>query len=156
VEIIWVPAVDPATGREGKVIEACGTPGNLEMAAWVHAFVKATAWRLWKAHKLRAGVRGDRERERFVAGAVKGLADKLAEGAQVCREEGLVWLGDPGVQDYLRKRHPRVRMLRFGGGVRTDTFEHGRAAGRDIVLHRPVTEGPSGVVKRLTGGGSAT
>ncbi len=154
VECIWVPAVDPATGREGKVLEVCGADENLAMAGYVHAFVLQTAWRLWKIHRAAARVRGERERERFTAGVVRGFADKLAEGARLSREEGLVWVGDPGVTTFLRKRHPRVRTVRFGGSAPSDTFEHGRAAGRDIVLHKPIAAGPSGEVRRLTGGGN--
>jgi hypothetical protein len=153
VEVIWVHALDPATGREGRVIEACGTPSNLDMAVYVHAFVRETAWRLWKAHKAVSGARGDRERERFTAGVVRGFAETLAEGARQSREEGLVWVGDAGVTAYVRKRHPRVRTVRFGGGLPSDTHEQGRAAGRGIVLRKPIAEGPSrtGAVPRIGG-----
>ena len=144
VEVIWVQAVDPRTGREGRVIEACGTPSNLAMAEYVYAFVRETAWRLWKAYRIAARVRGDRERERFTAGVVRGFAETLAEGARQSREEGLVWVGDPGVATYVRKRHPRVRTVRFGGGAPSDAHERGRAAGRGIVLRKPIAEGPAG------------
>ncbi len=152
VETIWVQALDPSTGKEGRVLEICGTPANLDMAAWVRDFILETAWRLWKRHRVVARISGERERERFTAGVVRGFHEKLDAGAQQSREEGLVWVGDAGAQRFLRQRHPRIRTVRYGGAG-SDTFEHGRAAGRDVVLHRPVTAGPGpGPVRRLTDG----
>ncbi len=154
VDTIWVRAVDPATGRTGHVLEVCGTPANLDMAAYVHAFVRDTSWRLWKVHRDTAGARGDRERERFVAGVVRGFHERLDASASAARGEGLVWVGDPGVAAFLRRRHPRVRTVRVGMRP-SDSYEHGRVAGRDLVLHRPVTttEPATHAPRRLTGPG---
>jgi hypothetical protein len=56
----------------------------------------------------------------------------------------LIWVGDPGLGEFLHQRYPR----RSGGGsigVRlTAAYEHGRAAGRNIVLHKPVKESRAG------------
>jgi hypothetical protein len=154
VDTIWARAVDPATGASGHVLEVCGTPANLDMAAYVHAFVRDTAWRLWKAHRATAGVRGERERARFVAGVVRGFHERLDASVAAARGEGLVWVGDPGVAAFLRRRHPRMRTVRVGVPA-SDTYEHGRAAGRDIVLHRPVatTETPARAPRLLPGAG---
>jgi hypothetical protein len=149
VDVIWVPALDPETGAEGKVLEVLGSPGNLDMAVYVHGFVQETAWRLWKAHRLRARVHGERERERFTAGVIRGFTEKLAEGQRQSAEEGLVWLGDPGVQRYLKQRHPHVRTVSYRGAAPSESYEHGRAAGREIVLHKPIQQGPSGEVRRI-------
>lgn len=152
VETIWVQALDPSTGKEGRVLEICGSPANLDMAAWVRDFILETAWRLWRRHRVEARTGGERERERFTAGVVRGFHDKLDEGARQSREEGLVWVGDAGTERFLRQRYPRIRTVRYGGPG-SDTFEHGRAAGRDVVLHRPVTAGPGqGPMRRLTDG----
>ncbi len=139
VDTIWVPAFDPSVGKEGRALEAVGTPENLEMAAYVHDFLLETAWRLWKQHRRTATDRGERARQRFTAGVVRGFSEKVAEGTRRSAEEGLVWVGDPGIERTLRQRHPRVRMVRYGGRALDDTHESGRAAGRGIVLHRPVT-----------------
>jgi hypothetical protein len=39
VEVIWVPVWRPLEGKRGSVLEVCGTPDNLELAEYVHAFV---------------------------------------------------------------------------------------------------------------------
>lgn len=152
VDVIWVPAYDPKTGKRGRVLEICGTPENLDLAAYVHGFLRETAARLWKAHKREEGIASDRDRQRYLAGVVRGFAEKLAEGARECREVGLVWVGDPGLQGWMRKRHPRVRHVRFGTGALSDAYEDGREAGRNIVLHRPVTADGTVGGTRLLGG----
>jgi hypothetical protein len=138
VEVIWVPGYAPATGRQGRVLELCGTPANLDVACYVHGFLLETAERLWRAHKQAAGLPGDRERRRYLLGVMIGFDEKLAASATESQREGLVWVGDPALEQYLRRRYPR----RTGGGSigfrRTAAHEDGRRAGREIVLHRPL------------------
>src|SRR5262249_6428029 len=66
VETIWVPAYRPAEGKWGSVLEVCGTPPNVEMAAYVHDFLHRTAGQLWRDHKRAAHIAGDRERRTFL------------------------------------------------------------------------------------------
>jgi hypothetical protein len=140
VEVIWVPSYQVFKGRAGRVLELCGTPSNLEVAAYVHGFLLETGERLWRGHKKAAGLPGDRERRRFLLGVMMGFEEKLVQAEAASREEGLVWTGDPALGAYLRRRYPR----RTGGGAigfqRTTAHEQGRRAGKDIVLHRPVGE----------------
>jgi hypothetical protein len=147
VEVIWVPSYLPVEGREGRVLEVCGTVANLEVATWVHGFLLETAARLWRDHKRAHGVAGDRERRRYVLGVMMGFDDKLGQAAAENRVEGLIWRGDPELDGYLRRRYPR----RAGGGRigyrRTAAYEHGRRAGQSIILYKPVqaaAERPSG------------
>ncbi len=140
VRPVWVPFFDIHTGKSGRILEICGTPGNLDLASYVFGFLRQTGNRLWQQHKRAAQIRGDKDRQRFVAGVMRGFHEKLQAGVQESREEGLVWIGDPRLAEYLGKRHPAVRQVRYGGAVRTEAWEQGRAAGREIVLHKPVTE----------------
>jgi hypothetical protein len=138
VEAIWVPSYLPAEGRSGRVLELCGTLSNLEVAAYVHGFLLETAARLWREHKASHGITSDGERRRFQAGMMSGFDEKLKAGAQESRREGLIWVGDAGLDAFLQKRYPR-RASGGSVGVRlTAAYEHGRAAGRTIVLHKPV------------------
>jgi hypothetical protein len=143
VEVIWVPSYLALEGRSGRVLELCGTPSNLDVAAYVHGFVLETGERLWREHRRRHGIPGDRERRRYLLGVVMGFEEKLAAGAAESQREGLVWKGDPALETYLQRRYPR----RSGGGSigfhRTAAYEHGRSAGQKIVLHRGVSEAPA-------------
>jgi hypothetical protein len=151
VQAIWASGYDVSTGKNGRILEICGSRENLDLAEYVYVFLLDTAWRLWKDHKRAAGVAGERERQRFTSGVMLGFADKLAEGAAKNRQEGLVWVGDAKLDDFFHVRHPRMRTIKFGGGPRTETMEEGRAQGRRIVLHKPVTA-EAGNRGRLIGG----
>jgi hypothetical protein len=138
VEAIWVPSYLATEGRTGRVLELCGTLSNLEVASYVYTFMLDTGERLWREHKVRHGIASDKERRRFLVGVMSGFAEKLKAGVQESRREGLIWVGDPGLTAFLHQRYPR-RSGRSGIGVRqTEAYQHGREAGRNIVLHKPV------------------
>lgn len=143
VEVIWVPAFRPLEGKRGHVLEICGSHANLEMASYVHAFLMRTARDLWTAHKRATGQRSDRDRRTFMAGVMAGFDDKLSTQRETNRSEGLVWVRDADLGRFYRVRHPRIRNVRYTGSTRSEAHAEGRAAGRRIVLHKPVTQGPS-------------
>jgi hypothetical protein len=149
VEVIWVPVYRPQLGKRGSVLEACGSPANLEMAAYVHAFLTHTADQLWREHKREKRIRGDRERRTFLSGVMIGFLEKLNAQKKENKERGLVWVGDADLGAFYRQRHPRIVHVRHAGQRRTEAHHHGREAGRKIVLHKPVGSGPSGGVKLL-------
>jgi len=136
VETIWVPVYRPLEGKRGQVLEICGTPANLEMAAYVHAFLTQSAERLWLDHKRALGFSSNRERRVYLAGVMEGFRDKLRAEARRDREAGLVWVGDADLSVYYRKRHPHIRHTRSFGQERTAAHGAGRSAGRSLVLHR--------------------
>jgi predicted SprT family Zn-dependent metalloprotease len=148
VEAIWVPIYLPLEGKRASVLEICGTHANLEMAAYVHAFLHHTAEQLWQEHKRTAGVRSNRDRRTYLAGVMLGFLEKLATERKRGQEQGLIWVRDADLQGYYRTRHPHVHNVRHTGNQRTEAHAHGREAGRRIVLHRPI-EGPSGDRGRL-------
>jgi hypothetical protein len=153
VETIWVPVYRPAQAKKGTVLEICGTPSNLDMAAYVHSFLRETAERLWETHKKRSGERANRDRQKFLSGVMLGFLEKLRQQARQHQEQGLVWVKDGNLENYLYRRHPRIRTVRYQGAGPSEAHERGKEAGRSIVLHRPVSEGSSGGV-RLLGPGS--
>jgi hypothetical protein len=144
VEAIWVPVWRARQGRRGSVLEVCGTPVNLELAEYVHTFLLGTAERLWREYKKARGITRDAERRTFLAGVMAGFREKLDAQRRRQQQEGLVWVGDGDLARFLKKRHPYVRQVYTQGQRRTEAHAHGRAAGRNVVLHRPMTTGPSG------------
>jgi hypothetical protein len=140
VEAIWVPSYQANQARGGRVLELCGTLANLEVASYVHGFLLETGERLWREHKRQHRIESDKERRRFMVGVMSGFDEKLKTGVVESRREGLVWVGDAGLASFLEQRYPR-RSGGGGIGVRmTQAYEHGRQAGRNIVLHKPVKE----------------
>jgi predicted SprT family Zn-dependent metalloprotease len=152
---IWVSTYLPHTGKSGSLLEICGRRENLQMAQFVHEFVSRTVDRLWVEHKKARGVRSNRDRRSFLAGAVAGFAAKLRSKRAEHKREGLVWVGDAGVKDYVRRRHPRLRSVRSSAQERREAYAEGQSAGRTIVLSRPVTSSAeSGAVPRALPPGS--
>jgi len=136
VEVIWVPVYRALEGKRGSVLELCGSPANLAMAEYVHAYLTDTAERLWADHRRGFGLRGNRDRRTYLAGVMSGFAEKLSRQAVTHREQGLVWVEDADLADYFRRRHPHVRHVRYAGSRKNEAFARGRDAGRRIVLRR--------------------
>jgi predicted SprT family Zn-dependent metalloprotease len=141
VEVIWVPVWRAREGKRGSVLEICGTPENLEMAAYVHAFLSHTAARLWREYQRARRLRGNGQRRTFVSGVMLGFREKLGAQRQVHEEQGLVWVGDADLGRFYRKRHPHIRWTQHSGAARTEAHTHGREAGKQIVIHRGVGGG---------------
>jgi hypothetical protein len=151
VEIIWVPAYLPTLEKRGSVMEAIGSPENLELAAYVYDFLRGTAERLWLVHQRENGVTNNRDRQPYYAGVMSGFAQKLEQEAKRHRAEGLVWVPHARLNEYTRQRHPHLRTIHHQGHRRRDAFQHGQKAGRDVVLHRGIT-GKSSNERRLLRG----
>lgn len=141
VDAIWVPAFRPHDGRRGSVLEICGSHENLEMACYVHAFLSGTADRLWKEHKIDEGITSNRERRTYRAGVMEGFHSRLKSEQRRSASAGLVWVGDPELDRYYKKRHPRIRTVRLQGHGHSRTRASGREAGQQIVLHKGVKQG---------------
>jgi hypothetical protein len=138
VEAIWIPVYRPRIGKRGSVLEIVGTRSNLAIAEYVHGFLLHTGERLWRDHQRARGIRSNRDRRTYLAGAMVGFSDTLARQEAKSRGEGLVWVKDGDLSTYFRRRHPHVRHVRHSGQRRTDAWARGREAGRTIVLHKPV------------------
>jgi hypothetical protein len=142
VACIWIYVWRVAEGKQGRVLEVCGSDDNLELASYVHTFLNRTANRLWFKYKREEGLRSNRFRREFRAGVMSGFLDKLNDEKKVCQQEGLVWVGEKAVQDYYKKRHPDRRAGRRFNITSGSTHDAGAAHGREIVLHRGVKQGP--------------
>jgi hypothetical protein len=127
--------------KMGTVLEVAGTPENVEMASWVHAFLLGAAERCFRdEHRQRQ--LPQRERLPFFAGFMMGVQDKLERESKAKEERGLVWVGDADLEHYAHLRHPRVRRGRIAGAVR-EGHQAGREAGNEVVIGRPLDEAPA-------------
>jgi hypothetical protein len=148
VQTIWVPVWRPLQGKRGSVLEICGSEANLELADYVHAFLNVTAERLFREFRSSAAARGAK-RLTFIAGVMAGFRDRLERERKKSKAEGLVWVGDPALDGFFRKRHPRIRWTRYAVGHGSEAYARGREAGAKIVLHRGISSNSSGSAPRL-------
>ena len=138
VEVIWVPVYRALDGKRGSVLEMCGTPANLAVAEYVHAYLTETSEQLWREHRKALELGSNRDRRVYLAGVMAGFAEKLARQAVKHKEEGLVWVKDADLGHFFRRRHPHVRHVRHTGARKNEAFAHGREAGKRIVLRKGV------------------
>ena len=151
VEVIWIPVWRVLEGKRGSVMEVCGTRENLDLAEYVHDFLMGTVDRLWREYKQEYGLQRNSGRQAFQAGVMDGFLSKLKAERDQSRQRGLVWIGDPRLSQFYRKRYPHVRKTR-GGSVRGRMeFHEGAAMGRNIVLHRGVSGRATGRSTPLLG-----
>jgi hypothetical protein len=141
VEVIRVPVYQVHTGTHASTFEIMGSRENVEMAEHVHAFLLATAERLWQENRADRRVKSGRDRQAYQAGVIRGFRDKLVgDRTELAQTEGLVWVGDSQLDSFFRARYPRItrrrRQVRYSGA-----HAAGREAGRTVVLHKPVTGG---------------
>lgn len=153
VEVIRIPVYLPRTGKHGHVHEVIGTHANVEMAVHVHAFLLATAERLWRAAVATdPRIRSGRDRPAYLTGVIEGFRAKLVLERSALAGTGLVWRGDGDLAAYYRARHPRI-VTRRTSASDTGANRAGREAGHKVVLHRPIERGGTSGGGRLLGGG---
>ena len=148
VQTIWVPVWRALEGKRGSVLEICGAQANLELAEYVHAFLNMTAERLFREYRKTASGKGAK-RLTFMAGVMAGFRDRLERERKKSKAHGLVWVGDAGLDDFFRKRHPRIRWTRYAVGHGSEAYTRGREAGAKIVLHRGISDNSGVTTPRL-------
>jgi len=147
VRVIRIPVYVPRAGRRGAVHELSGTRANLDLALHVHDFLLGTAERLWISQRAELGASG-RDRLEFQSGVIRGFHDKLIAERAAIAGKGLVWVGDGALEEFFRRRHPRIsrrsRTMRA-----SDAHAAGHEVGKRVILHRPVADGPSAARRLL-------
>jgi hypothetical protein len=152
VQVIWVPVWRVTEAKRGSVLEVCGSRDNVELAAYVYDFLSYTADALYRADRRSRGDRSHAARRKFLAGVMSGFHERLARERKGSEAQGLVWAGDAELGGYFRRRHPHVRWARHSVSQGGEAYARGQTAGRNIVLHRGVKSGSSGVVRLLPAG----
>jgi hypothetical protein len=148
VECIWVPMWSHETARFGQQLEICGSPENLDIASYVHGFLESTGAALWTRHRESMGLRGGRGRLEYLSGVMSGFEESLREASKKSAGEGLVWVGDAGLESFFQRRHPYQRTVQYGHRELGETWQHGHAEGKRLVLKRGVSEGSSGAAPK--------
>lgn len=83
---------------------------------------------------------------------MNGFRLKLEAERKQTQEQGLVWIGDPELSKFFKRRHPRVRWTRHSGSGHNPAHRAGKEQGQRIVLHRGIRSGPKHTGPRLLKG----
>lgn len=150
VEVISLPVYDVRKGVRGQAYEVAGTLPNVEMAEHVWHFLTATLGRLWAECKKDPRIRSGRDKNAFQLGVVLGFAEKLRTSKAELQERGLVWRGDAQLREWWERRYPRTTARRISYRPSGAT-EAGREAGKNLVIHKPITTNTEGQGRLITG-----
>ena len=153
VKTLFTPSYDPHTDTEGHDLEVTGRPENTRLAEHVFHFLLERSESLWQEYRRTRRGGGLTARNSFILGLLRGFDQKLDEAASdgavessLKKTEGgfsaLVLAKDKGLNDYFKKRHPRIRTHQPGRRRRfcPDSDQAGRAAGQALNLNRPLDD----------------
>jgi predicted SprT family Zn-dependent metalloprotease len=136
VETIWVMTYDAKKKKHGRVLEIIGLPENVELAAYAYDFILNVGEFQFKLHKKDKG-RG--HRQNFLYGLVCGFYEKCEEERASQSEKGLVWTGEPWLNELMKNRHPRTRSVASSRSkLDPDSFNAGKEQGKKLVLRKGV------------------
>jgi hypothetical protein len=153
VQTVWIFSYDPVGNRPGRILQIAGTPENLEIAEYVHRYVMGLTEHLWEAHRASERAGGG-TRLQYLAGLLRGFEEKLeGQKTQLREEHGLIWKGDPLLDEFFRHMNPRLVRMGGSGVTRTSDFAAGLRDGKAITIRRGVGGGSASRGRLLDGGG---
>ncbi len=145
VEGIWTSAYVLEKGKMGRVLEISGTPQNIEMAEYVHGFVRHYIDAQWRTYNKDKGLTQHRKTD-FAVGIINGFQSKLEPAQDRLADESpqtraLIRRGDPQLNRYFRRRYPRIRSI-HRGPVRQDpeVYNDGVEAGEKLVISKGIAQ----------------
>ena len=152
VKTLFTPSYDSHTDTEGHDLEVTGRPENTRLAEHVFHFLLERSESLWQEYRRTHRGGGLTARNSFILGLLQGFDQKLNEAAAGGSEQpagqaeggfsALVLAKDQGLNDYFKKRHPRIKIHQPGRRRRfcPDSDQAGRAAGQALNLNRPLDD----------------
>jgi len=143
VQCIWVDSYVVHRGVRGHVLEVMGSAANVEMAEYVHDCLLRQCESLWRSFKADHAIKDRRAKRQYLDGLLSGFRRQLLESQARSAERGLVWVGDPGLDAFARRRYPRTTRSRLESADGSEIRERGVEAGRRLRLHQPVPQGPA-------------
>ncbi|MGE0710839.1 MAG: SprT-like domain-containing protein [Planctomycetota bacterium] len=138
VQCIWVDAYTVETGVRGHQLEVMGTQANVAMADYVYACLLRQSEALWEVYKRRNDVRDRRAKRQYLDGLMHGFRKQLQETSQTSAERGLIWVGDPGLDRFSRRRHPCTTTSRLDAVGASSARAAGVRDGAKMRLHKPL------------------
>ncbi len=161
VKIVLAEVYDPLRDENHKTIDIFGLVENVAVAEYCYHFLERELAFLWQAHRAASRRGGISEKHSYYLGVLNGFQQTLTAQQQAARPgaatspghasqpsvsraavactSALVVAADQQLDEFLALRYPRLRTRRHGGSrINPATYDHGRAAGKSIVLNKGV------------------
>ncbi len=137
VETIWVGSYDVHKMKKGRVLEICGRTENLEIASYVYDYLNTIARVQWENYKK---THKGASKNNYQYGLMLGFLEKLQlQNNENTTEKALVWSGDPLLDEYFRKRHPRIRKMNSSSMQKHEkSLRDGKKDGKNLVISKGI------------------
>lgn len=133
---IWTFSYDALSNKKGSRLEICGSPENVEISEYVYYYLINQLEYLWKKYKSENKISHQKYRKSFVLGVLRGFREKLQLDRADCQERGLVWKGDPELNEFYRQLHPKIKSVSSGGHLLYEEASNdGYSKGKNLKLH---------------------
>ncbi len=127
-----------------KTWNILGTKENVAIATYMFHHIKHKFVAAWQDYKKAHDLPGLQGKTDFFVGLYHGLQDKLtAERDRLKKEEGLIWLGDPKLNDFFKQQYPETKNALSKARVSGDAHAQnaGYQAGRKMQLNQGLGAG---------------
>ncbi|WP_435547765.1 DUF2786 domain-containing protein [Desulfobacterium sp. N47] len=143
---IWVPAYIIEKEKMGRVLELSGTRENIEIASYVHDFIKHHIESRWLEYNSKKLLNNHRKTD-FATGIIKGFSAKLKSDTETkCRStNALVKTNDPLLNKYIKYRYPHiVNISSKSSSCDTNILQDGVNIGKNLIISKGITKTNSG------------
>lgn len=144
VDGIWISAYVLEKGKMGRALEISGTPQNVDIAEYVHDFIRSFIDARWREYNSTRRLTHHRKTD-FAVGIVEGFREKLE--AQHRRKKSrenahaLVEIRDPKLASYMAHRYPNTRRFhRTASNSDAGVINDGIRLGKKMVISKAVTD----------------
>ncbi|MCL1980272.1 MAG: DUF2786 domain-containing protein [Proteobacteria bacterium] len=160
VRVICASLYDPQTDRSFKTIELLGSEEEVAVAEHCYHFLENRLHTLWERYRRECAGHSRIARKSYFLGLLAGFRETLEQSRRPWAEpeprcqpgHGLpVPRQEERLEAFVTFRFPRLqRRRRSGGLVDRAAFQEAVAAGRKIVLRRPMPDGEGDGPRLLT------
>jgi hypothetical protein len=154
VKGIWAPCYVVEKDKMGRVLEISGTPGNVELASYVHDVIHQFIEHQWNAYADNKSL-GHHRKTDFALGVIQGFEETLKRGngrpvRGSASENALMIWKDPQLEAYMAYRYPKLvtfsgKPLSIDGTVLND----GVKIGKELVISKAIHHHAHGETKAI-------
>lgn len=151
VRVICAALYDPLADCSFKTIELLGREEDVAIAEHCYHFLEIRLQTLWEHNRRKYAGNGRIVKKSYYLGLLAGFRETLERAPQPVHQPARQPTPAAGLPEIRRQqrleafvatRFPRLRRMRGqASSMDRDAYHEALAAGREIVLHRPVTNG---------------
>lgn len=145
---IWVPMFMIEKEKMGRILELSGSLENIEIASYVHDFMKHHIESRWLEYNSKKSLNRYRKTD-FATGIIKGFSAKLkkATESKYSSTNALIKSGDPVLNKYIKYKYPHIiNISAKRSSCDAKVLQDGINIGKNLVISKGITKTGSGKI----------